>query len=230
MKNVIATLSAIVLFGSAYAAEPTGSLNLELSSDNVYRGESITSDDFSAKGTVRISGLLLDGLYVEGSADSIGENKLESINLRARTSVGYLFNVRDIAFDGSVSQVFNPALQADDYTEVTLRTATNFRFAKYFDVYAHVSYAMDGVENLYWGAGVVARDVLLEGLSGRVGVNYYQYDGSDSFDFDRNNIEFKVVYDVWGDVSVFALHSLGNLGFLGQEIDDQTLFGVKLSF
>lgn len=229
MKNVIATLSGILLAGSLYA-QPTGSLDLELKSDNVYRGESVTTDDWAASAKVRVSGLALDGLYLEGTADNIGDSQLDSIDLRARASVGYVFGFDKIVLDGSVSRVFNPALQADDFTEVSLRAVTDYRFAKFFDVYGHLSYAVTGVDNLYWGTGLVARDVLLDGLSGRVGVNFYQYDGSSSFDFDRNNIEFKVAYDVWGDVSVFAMHSIGNLGFLGQEIDDQTLFGVKLSF
>lgn len=229
MRNFIGAAILSLLPITAFSMESEGSI--ELKTDSLYRGELITSDDFAVSGTVRVGGLFLDGLYVEGSADTLRIDDLNDIGLRARAGVGFVGSLWGLVVDASVSRMFNPVLQSDDYNEVSVEVQTDWSFAKYFDLYGHTSYAMDDVEQWYAGVGIVAHDVFLDGLSAKAGVNFYHFDKSLTLDdWTRNNIETSMWYRVADTVDVFATWSVGHRGVVNQELDDEYLFGVRVNF
>lgn len=225
----IATLCLAMLLWAPLWAAPTASVELELKSDNIYRGESITTDSQAVAGSLRVDDVLLPGLFVRASADSQGSNSLDSMNLRARGGVGFAGDIAGITLSGSLDRVFNPALQADDYTEVGVEFGTNWRLLGYVDFEGSVSRAVTGVEHWYVDAAVIARDVLLPGLDLSVGTGYYQYQSSSNWSLDRNLWQATVAYRLSDTVSVYASRIEGNVGFAAQQLDDHTLVGIRIS-
>jgi len=229
MKNFIAVAILSLLPFSVFALESEGSV--ELKTEGLYRGELITSDDFAASATLRLSDLWLDGLYVEGSADTLRAEDLDDISLRGRTAVGLVGSLWGLGVDASVARMFNPVLQSEDYNEVSVEVQTNWQLANHFDLFGHVSHAFSGVDQWYAGVGVVASDVLVSGLGGRVGVNFYHYDrGLTLNDWTRNNVEASLTYRIWDAIDVFGLYSHGHRGAFGQDLDNEYLFGVRVHF
>lgn len=225
MKFVTLCLATLL---SASAWAQSASVDLEIKSDNIYRGESITDDDFAVAGKLRLDDFFIPGLFVEAAADSQGDNRLDSMNLRVRTGAGLAVSQRGVSLEGSVNRVFNPALQADDFVEATAAFRTDWRLLGYLDFDGSVNRAVTGVKNWYVDAGIVARDVLVDGFDLSAGIGFYQYEGSDNWDFDRNAWQFGISYELSEDVSVYAERSMGNLGFSGQPLDDYTIVGVRL--
>ena len=229
MRNFIAAAILSLLPFSAFSMESEGSI--ELKTEGLYRGELISSDDLVASGTVRLSGLFLDGLYVEGSADTLRADDLDDISLRARGGVGVVGSLWGMKVDASVSRMFNPVLQSDDYNEVSVEVQSDVGLAGHFDLFGHMSYAFNGIDQWYTGFGVVGHDLLLEGLSAKAGVNFYHYDrGLTLDDWTRNNVETSLTYRLFDTVDAFALWSIGHRGVVGQELDNEYLFGVRVNF
>lgn len=229
MRNFIAVALLSLLPFSAFAVESQGSI--ELKTDSLYRGELITSDDLAASATLRFSGLFVDGLYVEGSTDTLRAEDLNDISLRARGAVGFVGSLWGLKVDASVARVYNPVLQSDDYNEVSLEVQSDVGLAGHFDLFGHVSHAFDGVDQWYAGFGVVGRDLLIEGLSAKAGVNFYHYDRSLTLDdWTRNNVETSLTYRLFDTVDAFALWSIGHKGVVGQELDNEYVLGVRVNF
>jgi len=229
MRNFIAVAILSLLPFSAFAFESQGSV--ELKTDSLYRGELITSDDLAASATLRLTDLFVDGLYVEGSADTLKAEDLDDISLRARGAVGFVGSLWGLKIDASVSEMFNPVLHSDDYNEVSVEVQTDLRFAEHFDLFGHMSHAFDDVDQWYAGVGVIGRDVLVEGLSAKVGVNFYHFERDLTLDdWTRNNVETSLTYRVLDQVDAFALWSVGHRGVVDQELDNEYLFGVRVNF
>lgn len=229
MRNFIGAAILSLLPITAFSMESQGSI--ELKTDSLYRGELITSDDLGASANLRLGGLFVDGLYVEGSADTLRVDDLDNISLRARGAVGFVGSLWGLKVDASVARMFNPVLQSDDYNEVSVEVQTDLRFAEHFDVFGHVSRAMSGVDQWYAGVGIVGRDLLVDGLSAKAGVNFYHYDrGLTLDDWTRNNIETSLTYRLFDTVDVFALWSIGHRGVVGQELDNEYVLGVRVNF
>lgn len=229
MRNFIAVAILSLLPFSVFALESQGSV--ELKTDSLYRGELITSDDLGASATLRLSGLFVDGLYVEGSADTLRADDLDDISLRARGAVGFVGSLWGLTVDASVARMFNPVLQSEDYNEVSLEVQTNWGLAGHFDAFGHVSHAMSDVDQWYAGVGIVGRDLLVEGLSAKAGVNFYHYDRSLTLsDWTRNNVETSLTYRLFDTVDAFALWSIGHRGVVDQELDNEYVLGVRVNF
>ena len=229
MRNIIAVVVLSLLPYMAFATESEGSI--ELKTDSLYRGELITSDDIGASATLRVSDLFLDGLYVEGSADTLSADDLDDISLRARSAVGFVGSLWGLRVDTSFSRVFNPVLQADDYNEVSVELQSDLSLVGHFDLFGHVSHAMSEVDQWYAGFGVVGRDLLFEGLTAKAGVNFYHYDRKLTFDdWTRNNVEASLTYRFFDTFDAFALWSIGHRGSVGQQIDNEYVLGVRVNF
>jgi len=243
MKNFIAVALLSLLPFSAFAVESEGSI--ELKNGALYRGEKLTDEDFSISGVLRLTDFLIDGLYVSLSSDALDTHDTDSIvgkgneytvyrfgdTLRNRVAVGFVGSVWDLGFDVSASRVFNPVLQIDDYYEVSAEVQTGLRLANHIDFYGHVSHAMSDVDLWYAGVGVVAQDVFVSGLHGRLGVNFYHYDRELTLnDWTRNNVEASLTYRIFDTVDGFVLYSGGHRGSRGQELDNEVLFGIRVNF
>lgn len=227
MKNFIAVALLSLLSFSAFAVESEGSI--ELKNGALYRGEKLTDEDFSVSGVLRLTDFVIDGLYVSLSSDVLDTPDFDTF--RNRVDVGFVGSVWDLGFDVSASRVFNPVLQLDDYYEVSAEVQTGLRLADHIDFYGHVSHAMSDVDLWYAGVGVVAQDVFVSGLHGRLGVNFYHYDRELTLnDWTRNNVEASLTYRLFDTVDGFVLYSGGHRGVRGQELDNEVLFGVRVNF
>lgn len=244
MRNFIAVGLLSLLPFMAFAAESEG--NVELKTDSLYRGQDLTFEDFSMSGRLAITDLILDGFYVQGDFDLVQTESLETVagklsetwrvirigdDLRSRVALGFRGTLWGLSADVSVARFFDPVIQLDDYNEVSLGVQTEWRLAEHFDLYGHVAHAFDGAEQWHTGVGVLGRDLFVEGLHASAGVNFYHYDRSLTLDdWTRNNFEFTASYRLFDTVDLFSTYSVGHRGWLGQELDNQFLVGVRLNF
>lgn len=225
----ITTMFLTALLWAPLWAAPLPSLEVGLSSDNIYRGEDITTEDLTFSGTLRVDDVLLPGVFVRVAADSHNSTASGNTRLRVQGGAGFAAVWRDVELQGSLDRVFEPALQEQDYNQATVAFQTNWRLLGYVDFDGSVSRALSGTEHWYITAGTTARDVLIPGLDLSLSVGFYQYATSDNWEFDRNLWQLGAAYRLTDSVSVYVTHSLGNVGFAAQQLDDHTVVGIRFS-
>ena len=244
MRNFIAVVVLSLLPFTAFAAESEG--NIELKNNSLYRGQDLTFDELSLSGRLAITDLILDGFYVQGDFDLVQTETLETVaaklnetrrvirigdDLRSRVAFGFRGTLWGLVADLSVARFIDPVIQLEDYNEVSLELQTDWRLADHFDLYGHVAHAFDGAEQWHTGVGVVGRDLLVEGLHASAGVNFYHYERSLTLDdWTRNNFEVNASYRLFDTVDLFSTYSVGHRGWFGQELDNEFLVGVRISF
>ena len=244
MRNFIAVVVLSLLPFMAYAAESEG--NIELKNGSLYRGQDLTFDELSLSGRLAITDLILDGFYVQGDFDLVQTETLETVaaklndtrrvirigdDLRSRVAFGFRGTLWGLVADLSVARFIDPVIQLEDYNEVSLELQTDWRLADHFDLYGHVAHAFDDAEQWHTGVGVVGRDLLVKGLHASAGVNFYHYERSLTLDdWTRNNFEVNASYRLFDTVDLFSTYSVGHRGWFGQELDNEFLVGVRISF
>lgn len=220
-----------VLAGFAVNAVASNSLTVGVSSDNIYRGQSITEDSVSAQVGLRFDDLFAAGLYLRGDASTTQLTPVsDNVRFRSDVGVGLRFDVGQLTLDGSLNRVLNPALRDSDYNEARFAVRTNMAALGLFDFYGNVNYTLNERNDWYTGAGVL---VDLGRLNLRAGGNWYVFEEASGFStssFTRNNWEAGAEFDLWRNFVLTGLFSDGSVGFGGVELGREWLVGVRATF
>lgn len=229
MKSAVVA-GLLVVSMSAVSAEDV-SLDFWVGSNNVERGESVTDDSVSAGAELTLDGLFDTGLYVRGAVDSYSLTPVTgNLSFRSDVGVGYKQDFDYLTADLSFNHVLNPVYRAEDYNELRLRVESSLELFGHVDAYLDWGYTLEDENLLYSGIGLVAKNVGYEGLDFGVGTSFYSYKGDRVTSYTRNAISLDASYNVWRNFDVFATYSRGNKGSYGQEIGNESLFGVRGSF
>ena len=220
-----------VLAGFAINAVASNSLTVGVSSDNVYRGQSLTEDSVSGNVGLRFDDLFAAGLYLRGDASTIQLTPVnDNVRFRSDVGVGLRFDVGQLTLDGSLNRVLNPVLHDSDYNEARFSVRTNMTALGLFDLYGNVNYTLNERNDWYTGAGVI---VGLGRLNLRAGGNWYIFEEETGFstsNFTRNNWEAGANFDLWRNFVLTGLFSDGNTGFGNVDLGREWQVGVRATF
>lgn len=220
-----------VLAGFAVNAVASNSLTVGVSSDNVYRGQSLTEDSVSGNVGLRFDDLFAAGLYLRGDASTIQLTPVsDNVRFRSDVGVGLRFDVGQLTLDGSLNRVLNPVLRESDYNEARFAVRTNMDALGFLDFYGNVNYALNGSNDWYTGVGVLSE---ISRLTLRAGANWYVFEDESGFslnNFTRNNWEAGAEFDLWRNFVLTGLFSDGNVGFGGVELGREWAVGVRATF
>jgi len=211
MKS-IKNLLCVVLIGiagtvgianSVNAAEPVLNGEIGVVSRDIYRGVE-TGDQVSLYADGRLSNLFVDGLFVDGSFNTIVDE-----NGRARVGVGYGLTHGNLVWEVSASRNFwADQFNVPDYTEYTGRVGYNiFNISR---VYGEVTYAPNVVTNLDVTYAQVGIDFMVtDNFTVCAAVSGYNYDGNGYSDTKYHNTAVTASYNVWDKFDVFGQYSFG---------------------
>lgn len=220
-----------VLAGFAVSSFASNSLTVGVSSDNIYRGQSLTEDSVSANIGLRFDDLFAAGLYLRGDAATTQLTPVsDNVRFRSDVGVGLRADVGDLTIDGSLNRVLNPVLRESDYNEARLAVRTNMAALGFLDFYGNVNYTLNDRNDWYTGAGVLAE---FGRLNLRAGGNWYVFEEESGFstsNFTRNNWEAGADFRVWRNFSVTGLFSDGSVGFDGADLGSEWQVGLRATF
>lgn len=220
-----------VLAGFSVSSIASNSLSLGVSSDNLYRGQSLTDDSMSASIGLRIDDIFATGVYLRGDAATIQLTPVsDNVRFRSDVGVGLLFNLGDLTVDGSLNRVLNPVLHSSDYSEARLGVRSNVAALGFLDFYGNTNYTLNERNDWYSGLGVLAE---FGRLNLRAGANWYYFEeesGVSFNNFSRNNWETSAEFNVWRNFLVTGLFSNGRTGLGGVDIGREWQVGLRAVF
>lgn len=237
-----ALLATALLSAPAMASEGKASGFVEVASDALYRGQSISQDKPTVSVGLRADNLVVDGTFVSvtGTTTSSLSNLDRDSTIRTESAIGYgktFANRYSVA--ASVVRVQNPVLYASNYTEVRLDGAVRLTER----LYATGEYAQiltDKVGNdKYAALGLEYKGLIVPELSVGGKLSYQDYDLRGRSEF--NNAELFATYAVTKNVEAFASYSWGGksfthavdafpVDFRASNLRDQGNVGVRVRF
>jgi uncharacterized protein (TIGR02001 family) len=243
-KNLlIATALTAALTTTAFASEGKASGFVEVASDALYRGQSISQDKPAVSVGLRADNLVVDGTFVSvtGTTTSSLSNLDSDSKIRTEIAVGYGKTFADrYSVGASVVRVQNPVLYADDYTEVRVDGAVRLT-DKLFATGEYAQILTDKVGNdKYAALGLEYKGLVVPELSVGGKLSYQDYDFRGRSEF--NNAELFATYAVTKNVEAFASYSWGGksithatdafsfLDYRASSLRDQGNVGVRVRF
>lgn len=234
MKNIILAIVLAVTALPLYASNVTGVVGA--STDYLYRGESLSTDEPTVFGHLRFEDVVLDGIYfdVDGVLTDTSPYN-ETKTLRSEVGAGYSFELGPVALTAGAYRVLNPVLYSNDYNE--LRADANWALTDHVALVGSVAQIVssNNPEDLYASAGVVTT---WDKLSVSALASVKNVDTLDSTLF--NNVELTASYNVWNNVDIFATYSFGGdrfenyvdgvASFETTKLASTGLVGVRLNF
>lgn len=241
MKNVILGLILSLCTTVGFAQELNLSGDVDVGSRYIYRGVELNNDP-----TVGVEGkldnVLVPGLYVTGSANSLSTTPLNSTTTRSDVGVGYHNDLGTENFDVDVSlhRVWNPSIYASaQFANVYPNVFQN----NYDEARARVSYKWFGFATSYLEVGQIVSTGFSRDTYGAVGLeaNVFSPDLTvgakvsgehyrDASVTRYNNSEAYASYKLWKGLSAEASYSFGGKYVDNSNIDDHAYVGVRYSF
>lgn len=240
MKNVILGLLLGLFATSAIAQDLNLSGDVSVGSRYVYRGLELNDDP-----TVGISGkldnILLPGLYVDGTMNTLSTSPVNTSTTRSDVGVGFHNNLGTDNFtvDVSVHRVFNPSMYANtdylnpylntfqnNYNEARVNAGYNFGVLK---VYGEVGQIVStGFSHDTYAAAGVETDAILTDLTvgGLVSGEHYRFADTNRY----NNAQVYARYKLWRGLEAEATYSFGGKYVDNTDIDNKAYAGVRYNF
>lgn len=229
MKNVM--FSLFLVAASFVANATTVTQHIEVGSDNLYRGQSLSNDNGYVEVDFLLNDVFVDGLFVHANASTVELSPLsDTVRSRNEYGIGYTHSLGE-SFTGNLA-----VYRVEDYFSYTeTRAGVQWSGLKTDEldlvVYSNVGYTVGGgvYNNTYVEVGTVWNDAFtVTGLSLDTKVTGYQYDYNDESRF--NNAELTATYNLWKNVDGFATVSYGGNDVLDNDISTQTVVGARWSF
>ena len=230
-KVLFAALVAALSFTTvSMAAEPVISGNVSLDSRYDYRGVKY-SDDASLGLNLKADNLLIDGLYVSGTFNKVGDTAPFNAQsqIRSDLSVGYGFDITDkSSIDVSVAHVYNaPEFTHLHGNDVRNNGYSEFRVKGTYDVlFAEVGQAFGPWRSTYAKVGVSVPVTNSFNVGGAVSGVYYKGDHSSHY----NNTEVFAKYNVTKSFDVYGKYSFGGKDMWNHSIGNYGTVGVSYNF
>ena len=224
---LVAGVAGIIGISNIAQAQPVLTGEVGVVSRDIYRGVQ-TNDEVSAFASARVSNLFVDGLFVDGSFNTIDNEKG-----RGRVGVGYGLTHGDFSWEVSANRnIWADQFAVEDFTEFTGRVGYNILGVS--KVFAEVSYAPNAVGNdldvTYATAGVdfLVTDKFTVGAA-VTGYNFEVEGGPSDTTYHATYVTAS--YNVWNKFDVFGQYSFGGDAPYGLgNIDNVSNVGVRYRF
>lgn len=235
MKNLILAIVLSTFSAVSFAADAEGEVGIV--SDYLYRGQSESAEQPAIFGELTVSGVVVEGDYFRASTLAVDLDDTFSVG-RSEVGVGYARQLGPIVADLSYNRVMNSVLYPADYNEA--RLGVTFEATDSLDIVGNVAQiTTDAVpEDLYLSAGFRYSDLFVDGLNLSMLAATFHDDATTQFEF--NNLEVGVEYELGRGLSAFGLYSVGGktvtdvtdgeVNFRSRDIPSTGMVGVKYSF
>lgn len=223
MKNVIFGLIFVMVSAPAMAADAR--VNVGVSSDYLYRGETVTEGEPTVFGSLKVNDVVIDNLYVSVDGVVLNASPLkESKTLRTEFGVGYEFDLGPVTVDSGAYRVFNPVLYDADYNE--LRTQATWHATDKLSLFGRAAHIVSNStpNDSYVALGTKYDGLLVDKLSVSVLASTFRNDATSNFEF--NNLEVTTEYEVLNGLYAFGTYSVGGSATL-DALDDGIKFRAR---
>lgn len=214
-----------LLAGTATAGEKA---TVTVSADSKLMDEGILVSDETTVGLdLRFNDVFVPGTFVRADFDSIALTPVNnSVEFRTDLSAGFTGTLGTATvWELAAARTLNPVTYVDDYTEVRARLT---RGPLFLDVQQGLTTGVN--KDTYVAAGVQQKvgPVTVGALASTVRYNSDALKLREEFEF--NNAEVFVKYNIWRDLDVNLNYSYGGTLADGREIDNQFWGGVSYRF
>lgn len=246
-SNICFMIVAALMFFTVNASAVTFSGEVGVNSQNMYRGE-VLSDNPSVYGNMRVDNILLDGLFVEGSASSIYASPINDSSVRSELNIGWHGSWDKLSYELSVARTFNTRVDFNDSNDFYLynsfdyneaRVKVDYQLTDTFNVYGMVAQGFENPSfnsadyrsvvsgaNTYAAIGVETdlNDMFTVGAL----VSGQHYDNVD--DTRYHNAEVYALANVWNDFFVEGRFSFGGENVAGKDAGNEGYLGISYRF
>lgn len=238
MKNVFFALLLAMAATPALATDAT--VSVEATSDYLYRGQSVTGDKPAVSASLRLDGLVADGVFVTAKGTTIDIGNLDQDGtVRTDLALGYSRAFGNLNVAVSAARVLNPVLYAQDYTEA--RVDASYGLTKNLSVTGQFAQILTSAvgQDRYASLGLKYDNFLVNDLTvgGLVSVADYKKAARTEF----NNAEVYGSYAITKNLAVFGSYSWGgtsvlhaldatDVSFNASNLSNQGQVGVRVTF
>ena len=238
MKNVLLALLLAAASAPAFATDAT--VTVDVASDVLYRGQSVTDDSAAVSAGIRLDNLAIEGVFATVSGTTIALEHLDQDGaVRADLAIGYGKSFEGLDLAVSAARVLNPVLRSADYTEIRVDGAYNVTDSLAITGnYAWTTTNAVGRDR-YASLGLKVEDFLTPGLTvgGLASLQYY--DNANRTEF--NNAELYGSYALndtvsffggysWGGTSVLKVLDEVDVSFNASDLSNQGYVGIRATF